>query len=332
MKIQGFYQNINSYNFPILGFDLYHRIKYMNIKFKRVFNVRKHGLINQNGALFFGENAFQGYVKQNINKAGSGELVSHIDSLTVQSGVKQSMTLEYFPLYSEKRKIERVLILFRTHADNDGSTFKHQKDNQELVEILNSLYDVVCVTNKNFEIKFLNHKGRETFSKKNHVFNGRKCYEIIHGTNSPPKTCPLVKTNKTNPLSKETITFFENGHIIKVTPICDRQGNCTSILHQMTPNIKAKRENLSMEELRLQTIEQEIHKFDDFKKRLSKAHPELTQYNLTHAALIRMNLSTKETAKYFNINPTSVQRARVRLKKKLNLPGGEGLFNFLLRF
>jgi transcriptional regulator with PAS, ATPase and Fis domain len=304
----------------------------MNTTFKRVFHVSKHKLINQNGALFFGESAFQGYVKQNINKACNGELVSHIDSLTVKDGLKQSMTLEYFPLYSEKNKIERVLILFRAHTADDGSTFKLQKDHQEHIEILNSLEDVVCITNKNFEIKYLNQKGGKIFNTNNHTINGRKCYEIIHGSSSPPKTCPLVKYNKIHQLSKETITFFENGHIIKVTPICDRQGNCSSILHQMIPNIKTQKENLSMKELRLRTIEQEIHKFDDFKKRLSKAYPELTAYNLNHAALIRMNLSTKETAIYFNVNPSSIQRARVRLKKKLNLPSGESLFNFLLHF
>ncbi len=303
----------------------------MNIMFKRVFNVRKHGLINQNGAMFFGENAFQDYVKQNINKAGGGELVNHIDSLTVQGGLKQSMTLDYFPLYSEKRKIERVLILFRVN-DNDGKTFKHQQDHHEFVKILNSLDEVVCITKRDFDIKFFNQKGREIFNKNNQAINGKKCYEIIHGSNSPPKTCPLVKYNKTNQLSKESITFFDNGHIIKATPICDRHGNCASILHQITTNMKAQKENLSMEELRMRTIEQEIHKFDDFKKRLSKAYPELTSYNLNHAALIRMNLSTNEAARYFNVSPTSIQRAKVRLKKKLNLPGERSLFNFLLHF
>ncbi len=303
----------------------------MNITFKRVFNVRTHKLLNQNAALFFGEHAFQSYVKQNINKAGKGELVSHIDSLTVQNGLKQSMTLDYFPLYSEKRKIERVLILFRVN-DNDESTFKHQQDYHEFVKILNSLDEVVCITKRDFEIIFFNQKGKEIFNKNNEPINGRKCYEVIHGSNSQPKTCPLVKANKTNHLSKESITFFENGHIIKATPIFDPQGNCSSILHQITPNLKVQKENLSMEEVRLRTIEQEIHKFDDFKKRLSKAYPELTSYNLNHAALIRMNLSSKEIARYFNVNSTSIQRARVRLKKKLNLPYEESLFNFLLHF
>jgi hypothetical protein len=43
-------------------------------------------------------------------------------------------------------------------------------------------------------------------------------------------------------------------------------------------------------------------------------------------------IKTKETAIYFNVNPSSIQRARVRLKKKLNLPSGESLFTFLLHF
>ena len=303
----------------------------MNIAFKHVFNVRKHRLINQNGAMFFGEHAFQDYVKQNINKASGGELVNHIDSLRVQGGLKQSMTLDYFPLYSEKRKIERVLILFRFN-DNNESTFNHQEDFQEHVEILNALDDTIYITSKNFDIKFFNQKGREIFNKNNEPINDRKCYEIIHGTNSPPNTCSWLKHNNTKQLSNETITFFENGHIIKATPIFDPQGNCSSILHQIIPNIKSQKEYLSMEELRMRTIEKEIHKFDDFKKRLSKAYPELTSYNLNHAALIRMNISTKETARYFNVNPTSLQRARIRLKKKLNLTYEENLFNFLLHF
>jgi transcriptional regulator with PAS, ATPase and Fis domain len=304
----------------------------MNTKFKQVFNVKKNEMVNKMGDVFFGEKAFQGYVKQSINKVAQGEFVSYIDALKVQGGLKQSMTLDFFPLYSAKSKIEWVFILFRFNPDNDEPTFKHQKDYQEHVEVLNSLDNAICITNKNFEIKYFNQKGRKIFNKNNTIINGRKCYELIHSSNSPPKTCPLEKYNKTSQLCKETITFFENGHIIKVTPICDKQGNCSSILHQITPNIKAKSENLSMEELRLRTIEQELHKLNDFKKRLRKKYPELTSYNLTHAALIRMNLPTKETAKYFNVNHTSIQRAKVRLKKKLNLPREANLFDFLLNF
>jgi DNA-binding CsgD family transcriptional regulator len=53
--------------------------------------------------------------------------------------------------------------------------------------------------------------------------------------------------------------------------------------------------------------------------KLSNSHPGLTQQDLKHCALIKMNLETKEIATLFNIKPSSVQMSRVRLKKKLGL-------------
>ena len=223
------------------------------------------------------------------------------------------------------------MIFFKTNPDN-GLNHSLQKENHELVEILNSLDDVICLTKRNFEIKFLNRKGRAVFNKNNEPVIGRKCYELLHDNHFPPAACPVLKQIKSDQLKQETTTFFENGHIIKITPLFDQDGNLSSFLHRITLNIKRKKEHNSMEELRHQTIEQEIHKFDDFKKRLSKKYPELTSYNLNHAILIRMNLSTKETARYFNVNPGSIQRDRVRLKKKLNLKVEESLFNFLFHF
>ena len=104
MNIQTIYKNVDCYNIPVLGFDLYNRIKYINTTFEKTFQVNKQKLLNQNGACFFGEKSFQYYVQQNIDKAGSGELVSQNFSLNSQNGLNQKMVLEYFPLYSEKKK------------------------------------------------------------------------------------------------------------------------------------------------------------------------------------------------------------------------------------
>ncbi|MFW5759336.1 MAG: PAS domain-containing protein [Bacteroidota bacterium] len=104
MNIQAYYKNIDRYRLPVLGFDLYDRIKYINTTFEKTFQVSKQKLLNQNGAFFFGEDSFPYYVQPNIYKAGNGEIVNHFISLTVQDGLKQNMMVEYFPLYSEKKK------------------------------------------------------------------------------------------------------------------------------------------------------------------------------------------------------------------------------------
>lgn len=57
----------------------------------------------------------------------------------------------------------------------------------------------------------------------------------------------------------------------------------------------------------------------DFLIHLKSQCPTLTLNEIKHCACIRMRCQTKDIARLFNIHPTSVQKARVRLKKKLGL-------------
>lgn len=86
------------------------------------------------------------------------------------------------------------------------------------------------------------------------------------------------------------------------------------------------------EELKQQIDFQLQTHYEEFKRRLKIQYPNLTHKDLTHCSLIRMNLSTEEAARYFNINPTSVQKKRIRLKKKLSLSHKDDLIEFLFAF
>ncbi|WP_297087232.1 PAS domain-containing protein [uncultured Draconibacterium sp.] len=70
-----------------------------------------------------------------------------------------------------------------------------------------------------------------------------------------------------------------------------------------------------------------IHK--DFFQILSDRFPELTQHDLNFCAMLKLNFTTKEVARYLNIKVSSVQRRKVRLKKKLNLSMEENLIAFV---
>lgn len=71
-----------------------------------------------------------------------------------------------------------------------------------------------------------------------------------------------------------------------------------------------------------------VHK--DFFSSLKQDHPSLTQNELRHCAYIRMNYTTKEIARIYNVEATSIQKARVRLKKKLNLGENDDLYMFIM--
>jgi PAS domain S-box-containing protein len=66
--------------------------------------------------------------------------------------------------------------------------------------------------------------------------------------------------------------------------------------------------------------------------RLKEKYPRLTSNDIRHCVCIKMNLDTKETARLFNVKTSSIQIARVRLKKKMKLPEDVDLRNTVLSF
>jgi PAS domain S-box-containing protein len=75
---------------------------------------------------------------------------------------------------------------------------------------------------------------------------------------------------------------------------------------------------------------EEVH--PGFFSRMKKSHPQLSSSDIKHCACIKMNFGTKEIARFFNIKAPSVQIARVRLKKKMNLPDEVDLRSYILNF
>jgi PAS domain-containing protein/DNA-binding CsgD family transcriptional regulator len=70
-----------------------------------------------------------------------------------------------------------------------------------------------------------------------------------------------------------------------------------------------------------------IHK--DFFHILAERFPKLTQNDLNFCAMLKLNFSSKEIARYLNVKDSSVKRRRVRLKKKLNLNKEDNLIAFI---
>jgi PAS domain S-box-containing protein len=80
----------------------------------------------------------------------------------------------------------------------------------------------------------------------------------------------------------------------------------------------------------LKTHFEQIH--PNFFTRLKQEYPSLSVNDIKHCACIKLNFDTKETARFFNVKPDSIQMSRVRLKKKLFLPETTDLRGFVLNF
>ncbi len=72
--------------------------------------------------------------------------------------------------------------------------------------------------------------------------------------------------------------------------------------------------------------------FTGFYAKLKVNYPDLSNQELRHCALIRLNLRTAECASVLGISAASIKVTRNRLKKKLNLQPEESLGDFLISF
>ncbi|MBS2213100.1 hypothetical protein KEM09_16905 [Carboxylicivirga mesophila] len=69
-----------------------------------------------------------------------------------------------------------------------------------------------------------------------------------------------------------------------------------------------------------------------FIQRISSQFTELTQHDIRLISFIRINANTNEIAQFLNISPSSVDTARYRLRKKLNLEHSQNLYKFIREF
>jgi len=70
--------------------------------------------------------------------------------------------------------------------------------------------------------------------------------------------------------------------------------------------------------------------YPNFKTTLFKVSPNLTANELKLAAFLRLNLTSKEISKLLSVHPDSVNKARYRLRKKMNLSSKEDLSTYIL--
>ncbi|MFA6812033.1 MAG: hypothetical protein WCR45_02915 [Bacteroidaceae bacterium] len=68
----------------------------------------------------------------------------------------------------------------------------------------------------------------------------------------------------------------------------------------------------------------------NFFRHLRERYPELTSKDLRFCALLRLNMFTKDIAQLDNLSVRGVEAARYRIRKKLNIPEGTSLVDFLI--
>jgi DNA-binding CsgD family transcriptional regulator len=66
----------------------------------------------------------------------------------------------------------------------------------------------------------------------------------------------------------------------------------------------------------------------EFSLRLLEINPQLSKPEIEFCALLKLNLSTKEIARLKFIETRTVQNKKYRIRKRLNIPGSNDIYNW----
>lgn len=160
------------------------------------------------------------------------------------------------------------------------------------------------------------------YYRKNKFYSKKfKSYELFMEKNKQEKL-------KNNIQNIEHTSFLDSLH----TKLDQTKKNRMITSEHLEPLIKLikdrQKNRTDMEELAIHIDSLNTN----FSQRLLNAFPGLTQNEVRHCCLIRVQFSTKEISRILHVDPRSIQTARYRIKKKLQLGEDQNLLTFLQRY
>jgi len=136
------------------------------------------------------------------------------------------------------------------------------------------------------------------------------------------------RTLLTNSMQNEQYNDFLNdilSDLKKISVVGDKtQGN--KLLSQLTNRVQSHL-NQADDWDKTKLYFEKVH--PQFFEKLKSDYPDLSVNELKMCAYTKMNLNGKEISRLLNINPNSVQVARYRLKRKMNLPEAVNFTDFI---
>ena len=119
--------------------------------------------------------------------------------------------------------------------------------------IFDSAKDSIMLLDPNFVIREANSSTLNLLKKSGEEIVGKKCYELLHGTDTPPQKCPVSISKQTRKHEEAELYLSDKDIWIWVTasPIFDENGQITQMIHvirNISEHKHAERELENMQE------------------------------------------------------------------------------------
>jgi PAS domain S-box-containing protein len=160
------------------------------------------------------------------------ETAPHINENITKEG--RIITCEWFntPLKDDAGRVIGVLSMAEDITRQKQHQEKLARSSQEWRITFDSISEMVSITDTDYRILRLNKAFGKAVNKKPEEIVGEKCFEVMHGTSTPPADCPLARTIKSCKPSilefndTQRDIYFEES----TSPVLDENGKVRAIV------------------------------------------------------------------------------------------------------
>jgi PAS domain S-box-containing protein len=94
--------------------------------------------------------------------------------------------------------------------------------------------DAIWILDREQRILRANNKAEILFSRPRESHLGRRCWEIVHGTEGPVPECPLLLGKRSLKREKMELQIGERHYLVTVDPMTDKEGGFAGAVHSIT--------------------------------------------------------------------------------------------------
>jgi len=150
--------------------------------------------------------------------------------------------------YFSEKSVLRLYMIDVTERKETEEQIK--KVHKEFLRIFDVISDFVFVIDRDYRLVRVNKKVCETLKKKPEKLVGKRCYEVMHGTDKPWPNCPYRKTLETKEASSAEIDDPNIGMplLVTISPIFDEIGEFVQCVHTAKDITERKKAEQTLKE------------------------------------------------------------------------------------
>lgn len=224
-------------------------IRFANNSFHEIFKLDGEKITGAPISSVFNKNIYAVKIKPRIDECLKGKQIHDIIPITPGDASSDIMDVNYHPVYSDDNKVNGVMIT-SWKSKQKQTIQKKEISSGQLLQILNTVEDVVVLINLDFTIDSINNGGLSLLNKTLTEVLGKKCYDLICGNDGPPDFCPVLQ-NKNASLTDVTERYYEQfgKHFsLNASAVLDDQGNIVQYIDVMRDIDELKRSELAVRE------------------------------------------------------------------------------------